>query len=85
MAALRRPAPAAPGVPQRTLTRTLALRHLERDGIVTLTVYAEVPPRVEYELTELGEGLRATVRAFTQWLTDHHGEIEAARARHDNA
>ncbi|MFB6674138.1 winged helix-turn-helix transcriptional regulator [Streptomyces sp. NPDC056390] len=43
------------------------------------------PPRVEYELTELGEGLRAPVRAFTQWLTDHHGEIEAARARHDNA
>ncbi|MFG2662496.1 winged helix-turn-helix transcriptional regulator, partial [Streptomyces sp. NPDC048425] len=71
-----------PGVSQRMLT--LTLRHLERDGIVTRTVYAEVPPRVEYELTELGEGLRATVRAFAQWVTDHHGEIEAARARYDN-
>jgi DNA-binding HxlR family transcriptional regulator len=62
---------------------TLTLRHLERDGIVTRTAYAEVPPRVEYELTALGESLRGVVHALAQWVTDHHGEIETARHHYD--
>lgn len=44
-----------PGISQRMLTRTL--RHLERDGLASRTVHAEVPPRVEYELTEMGRTL----------------------------
>ncbi|MFJ7944690.1 winged helix-turn-helix transcriptional regulator [Streptomyces sp. NPDC096354] len=70
-----------PGISQRMLT--LTLRHLERDGLVSRAVYAEVPPRVEYQLTALGEGLRATVHALAQWVTDHNGEIETARHRYD--
>ncbi|SEO82590.1 winged helix-turn-helix transcriptional regulator [Amycolatopsis saalfeldensis] len=70
-----------PGVSQRMLT--LTLRHLERDGVVSRAVYAEVPPRVEYQLTPLGESLRAIVHALAQWVTDHHGEIESARDRYD--
>lgn len=72
-----------PGISQRMLT--LTLRHLERDGVVTRTVYAEVPPRVEYELTPLGESLRATVHALAQWVTDHNTEIETTRHRYDTA
>jgi DNA-binding HxlR family transcriptional regulator len=70
-----------PGVSQRMLT--LTLRHLERDGVVSRTVYAEVPPRVEYQLTPLGESLRTIVDALAQWVTDHHGEIESSRHRYD--
>ncbi|NNN30606.1 helix-turn-helix transcriptional regulator [Streptomyces sp. S3(2020)] len=70
-----------PGVSQRMLT--LTLRHLERDGIVSRTVYAEVPPRVEYQLTPLGESLRETVRALAQWVTDHNDEIEDSRRNYD--
>ena len=70
-----------PGVSQRMLTRTL--RHLERDGVVSRTAYAEVPPRVEYQLTPLGESLRTIVHALAQWVTDHHGEVESARHRYD--
>ncbi|MET9532397.1 MULTISPECIES: helix-turn-helix domain-containing protein [unclassified Streptomyces] len=70
-----------PGVSQRMLT--LTLRHLERDGVVSRTVYAEVPPRVEYQLTPLGESLRTIVHALAQWVTDHHEEIDSARHRYD--
>ncbi|WP_369252290.1 winged helix-turn-helix transcriptional regulator [Streptomyces sp. R41] len=70
-----------PGISQRMLT--LTLRHLERDGLLTRTVYPAVPPRVEYELTPLGEGLRETVYAFVQWATDHNDEIEESRRRYD--
>ncbi|MBH5338657.1 helix-turn-helix transcriptional regulator [Streptomyces pactum] len=70
-----------PGISQRMLT--LTLRHLERDGVVSRTVYAEVPPRVEYQLTPLGESLRTIVHALAQWVTDHHEEIESARRRYD--
>ncbi|MGO4648086.1 winged helix-turn-helix transcriptional regulator [Nocardia sp. 2YAB30] len=70
-----------PGISQRMLT--LTLRHLERDGLVSRTAYAEVPPRVEYQLTALGESLRATVHALAQWVTDHNDEIQGARHRYD--
>lgn len=70
-----------PGISQRMLT--LTLRHLERDGLLTRTVYPAVPPRVEYELTPLGEGLRETFSAFVRWATDHNDEIEESRRRYD--
>ncbi|MER5755868.1 helix-turn-helix domain-containing protein [Streptomyces sp. NPDC002088] len=53
-----------PGISQRMLT--LTLRHLERDGLLTRTVYPAVPLRVEYELTPLEEGLRETFSAFVR-------------------
>ncbi|MEO3945314.1 helix-turn-helix domain-containing protein [Gorillibacterium sp. CAU 1737] len=56
-----------PAVTHRTLT--LQLRELEEDGIVKRTVYAEVPPRVEYELTELGFTMEPVIRAMYDWGT----------------
>ena len=70
-----------PGISQRMLT--LTVRQLERDGIVTRTVYPEVPPRVEYELTDLGETLFVPARAIADWAVAHHDEIERARAEYD--
>ncbi|MFE9686074.1 winged helix-turn-helix transcriptional regulator [Streptomyces sp. NPDC002701] len=69
------------GVSQRMLTVTL--RQLERDGLVKRTVYAVVPPRVEYELTPLGGTLHATIRSLVTWTETHQGEIAAARAAYD--
>lgn len=70
-----------PGISQRMLT--LTLRHLERDGLLTRTAYAEVPPRVEYALTPLGESLRDLVSGLVRWANDHNDEIEAARQAYD--
>ena len=70
-----------PGISQRRLT--LTVRQLERDGIVTRTVFPEVPPRVEYELTELGETLFVPARAIADWAVAHHDEIERARTAYD--
>ncbi|WP_416986277.1 winged helix-turn-helix transcriptional regulator [Streptomyces sp. T028] len=67
-----------PGISQRMLT--LTLRNLERDGLVSRTVYAEVPPRVEYELTPMGRSLIAPALALGRWAMDHIDEIEASRA-----
>lgn len=66
------------GISQRMLTQTL--KHLERDGLVTRTAYAEVPPRVEYDLTDLGRSLMDAVMAMAGWAAIHHREIAAARA-----
>jgi DNA-binding HxlR family transcriptional regulator len=74
---------AIPGISQRMLT--LTLRQLQRDGLVTRTAYAEVPPRVEYELTKLGATLLDTVWSLAQWAVDHHVEIRDNRARFDAA
>jgi len=59
------------------------LRGLERDGLVTRTVFPTIPPRVDYELTDLGRGLWQPVEALGQWARDHQPEIEDARARFD--
>lgn len=69
------------GVSQRMLT--LTLRALERDGLVTRTVHPTIPPRVEYELTELGRTLLEPVRALAQWSIDNRETIRAARERYD--
>lgn len=66
-----------PDVSQRTLTAQL--RALERDGIISRTVYPEVPPRVEYRLSEYGQTLRETVAALKTW-GDKHRQKMALRA-----
>ena len=66
---------AVPGISQRMLT--LTLRNLERDGLVTRTVFAEVPPRVEYELTALGRSLQGPLRALEEWAVANMDEVWA--------
>ena len=70
-----------PGVSQRMLTVTL--KALERDGLVTRTAFPEVPPRVEYELTDLGRSLSDAVLAMASWAATHHEEVAAHRRVHD--
>ena len=69
------------GISQRMLT--LTLRGLERDGLVTRTVFPTIPPRVDYELTDLGRGLRQPVIALGQWAMEHQTQIQDARMRFD--
>ncbi|MGQ4728163.1 winged helix-turn-helix transcriptional regulator [Streptomyces sp. Ju416(a)] len=69
------------GISQRMLTVTL--RQLERDGLVRRTVYPVVPPRVEYELTELGATLHTTIRSLVDWTESHQQEIAQARSDYD--
>ncbi|MEI6364021.1 MAG: helix-turn-helix domain-containing protein [Actinomycetes bacterium] len=69
------------GISQRMLT--LTLRTLERDGIVTRTVFPEVPPRVEYELSALGESLVGPVTALADWSVARHEAIRDNQARYD--
>jgi DNA-binding HxlR family transcriptional regulator len=71
-----------PGISQRMLT--LTLRQLERDGLVSRTVYAEVPPRVEYALTAVGTSLIPPALALAGWAIEHVPQIEASRAAHDS-
>jgi DNA-binding HxlR family transcriptional regulator len=72
---------AVEGISQRMLSTTL--RHLERDGIVTRQVYPEVPPRVEYTLTELGSGLLVPVTALFGWIDHEWPKIEQSRRQYD--
>lgn len=69
------------GVTPKVLTQTL--RTLERDGLVTRDVFAEVPPRVEYALTPLGRDLRDPIDAVRLWAEEHVGEITAHRDAFD--
>ena len=69
------------GISQRMLT--LTLRGLERDGLVTRTVFPTIPPRVDYELTDLGRGLAQPVKALGQWAFEHQPQIQGARDRFD--
>ena len=62
---------------------TQTLRGLERDGLVTRTVHAEVPPRVEYELTDLGRSLIGPLAALDAWAREHIAAVVAARASYD--
>jgi DNA-binding HxlR family transcriptional regulator len=69
------------GISQRMLT--LTLRGLERDGLVTRTIYPTVPPRVEYALTPLGRSLLEPVSRLGQWALAHRRQIADAQKRYD--
>jgi DNA-binding HxlR family transcriptional regulator len=69
------------GISQKMLTQTL--RELERDGLVKRTMYPEIPPRVEYELTALGKTLCGPLSALGQWASAHIGEVRAAQETFD--
>lgn len=69
------------GISQKMLTQTL--RDLERDGLVKRTMFPEIPPRVEYELTPLGKTLCAPISALTQWAHDHIDEVKLAQSEFD--
>ena len=71
------------GISQRMLT--LTLRGLERDGLITRTVYPSVPPRVDYELTALGRSLLVPVSALGDWALKNREKIEQAREKFDRA
>ena len=71
------------GMSQRMLT--LTLRNLERDGLVTRTVYPTVPPSVEYALTPLGQSLRGPIIALGTWAQANNEQIDASRRRYDAA
>lgn len=66
-------------ISRQMLSRTL--KRLEEDGFVIRTLYPEVPPRVEYQLTDLGRSFLLPMKALTQWADAHHGQIKAARLR----
>lgn len=67
------------GISQRMLTVTL--RGLERDGLVTRTIYSAMPPNIAYRLTPFGETLLEAAAPLIAWATDHLPDIEAARNR----
>jgi DNA-binding HxlR family transcriptional regulator len=60
---------------------TMTLRKLERDGMLARHVFPEVPPRVEYELTALGESFLPAMRAFVEWIDGHSAAIVESRRR----
>jgi DNA-binding HxlR family transcriptional regulator len=68
-------------ISKKTLTQTL--RGLERDGLITRRVHAEVPPRVEYSLTPLGWSLTGPMMAMYEWAAEHLDEVESARTAND--
>lgn len=72
---------AVDGISQRMLT--LTLRGLERDGLVTRTVFPTVPPRVDYALTDLGQTLIQMLQGLGEWAIEHRPTIVAARAAYD--
>ena len=70
------------GISHKMLSQTL--HDLERDGLITRTVYPEVPPHVEYELTPLGQTLIEPIAAIVRWSFDHVKEVNAAQAVYDS-
>lgn len=74
---------AVDGISQKVLTNTL--RGLERDGIVTRRLYASVPPRVEYSLTDLGRSLGDLVEGICAWAQANIEQVQEARAAYDRA
>jgi DNA-binding HxlR family transcriptional regulator len=68
------------GISQKMLTK--CVRELERDGLISRTVYPEVPPRVEYELTPLGRGLLVQVTPLWYWIANSVDQFKVARANY---
>jgi DNA-binding HxlR family transcriptional regulator len=64
---------------------TQRLRQLERDGLVSRTFYPGIPPRVEYEITDLGRSLAPVFASLATWAQDHLGDVEKARTSYDDA
>jgi len=71
------------GISQRMLT--LTLRGLERDGLITRTIFPTIPPRVEYALTALGRDLLQPVSGLSEWALRNQGQIARAREQFDNS
>ncbi|MFN8373719.1 MAG: helix-turn-helix domain-containing protein [Anaerolineae bacterium] len=71
------------GVSKKMLTQTL--RELERNGLISRTVYQVIPPHVEYALTPLGSSLRAQMGGLCAWAEDHLDAVHQARAQYDSA
>ena len=71
------------GVAPKVLTQTL--RAMERDGLLTRTVHAQVPPRVDYELTPLGASLTGPIATLTDWAETHLTQILGSRDSYDAA
>ena len=71
------------GISRRMLT--LTLRNLERDGLLTRTVYPTVPPKVEYTLTAMAGELHASLVTLTDWAQRHRTDVALARADYDRA
>lgn len=69
------------GISQKMLTQTL--RALERDGLVTRTVYPVIPPRVEYALTQSGRSLSEPLGALERWAKEHMAEVIEAQGAYD--
>lgn len=69
------------GISQRMLT--LTLKGLERDGLITRTLYPTIPPRVEYELTKLGHSLLKPIRQLGDWAAQNRERIQIARDQYD--
>ncbi|MDW8845052.1 helix-turn-helix domain-containing protein [Erwinia sp. MMLR14_017] len=69
------------GITQRMLTITL--RNLERDGLLLRHYFPEVPPRVEYELTEMGASMLPALEGFTSWIRNNWSQIEESRKAYD--
>lgn len=70
------------GITQRMLT--LTLRNLERDGLLTRHYFPEVPPRVEYELTEMGAGILQSLATLNLWIRKNLSRVEENRRAYDN-
>ncbi|MFD5317763.1 winged helix-turn-helix transcriptional regulator [Streptomyces sp. NPDC127098] len=71
------------GITPKVLTQRL--RQLERDGLVVRTYHPEVPPRVEYEISELGRSLAPLFAHLAEWATANLGQVERAREEYDAA
>ncbi|WP_345216757.1 helix-turn-helix domain-containing protein [Georgenia halophila] len=71
------------GITAKVLTQRL--RQLERDGLVTRTMHAEIPPRVEYEITDLGRSLAPVFAALVSWSDEHLRDVGDARASYDRS
>ena len=71
------------GISQRMLS--LTLKELERDGLVNRTQYPTIPPKVEYELTTMGESFREPVSTLGYWALENLDKIDAARVAYDES
>jgi DNA-binding HxlR family transcriptional regulator len=72
---------AVPGISQRMLSATL--KNLERDGLVTRELFPEVPPRVEYEINDLGKSLLLPTQGLVDWAKAHWKQVRAAQSKYD--